>query len=319
MKTPIFSCLKTTFAIIGTVIGAGFISGREIITFFYGQNVVLSIFVIFILFFIGFYILLSIKNLPDKTIIKIFEPIILFSNLIIMSGMLSSIDEIFFEMLSLSKKLPFFSILALILSNIIISKGIDGLKIANSILVPIIVIFTTVILFYKNTFEFQIISNFSILKLLCYMGVNTFTSSTVFIDLGKNLSKKQVIISSVTSSLILCFLIIIIFLSLNYNSTVIRSAIPMMEYLKSNNFLLKSFSILMCFGVITTLFSSHYPLFKFCQTFQKRKIANVILSIFSFAISLLGFYNIVNFIYPLLGFIGFIYIGVISILSIFSR
>ncbi len=320
MITPIFSILKVTFVIIGTVIGAGFISGREILTFFQNQSIILASIIICILFSIAFYMLLSVKSLPDRKIIKVFEPLVLFTNLIILSGMISAIDELTFSIFPNLKKFPFFSIITLILSNFIISKGVDGLKKVNMFLVPIIILFLLTVLFTKKTFNIENTINLNAFSLFCYVGVNTFTSSVVFIDLGKKLSKKERIFSAVLSSFILSLLILLIYSSLSKSGDKItNSAIPMLEYLECNKSLYSIYSIISYFGIVTTLISAHYPLFNFAKTFQNNKTAKLILMVIAFAVSRFGFYNIVNYLYPITGCIGIVYLVVISILSRFSQ
>ena len=93
----------------------------------------------------------------------------------------------------------------------------------------------------------------------------------------------------------------------------------MLEYLECNKVLYSVYSIIAYFGIVTTLISAHYPLFNFAKTFQKEKTAKVLLIIIAFAVSRFGFYNIVNYLYPITGVIGIIYLIVISILSRFSQ
>ncbi|MBQ2717822.1 MAG: hypothetical protein IJF75_04420 [Clostridia bacterium] len=320
MKTPIFSIINVVFVIIGTVIGAGFISGREVLSFFNNQSIVFATILIFVLFSSAFYLLLSIKNLPDRKIIKVFEPLVLFSNLIILSGMISAIDELTFSLFPILKKFPFFSIITLILSNFIVSKGVDGLKRVNMFLVPIIILFILTALFTKKTFNIENRIKLNLFSLCCYVGVNTFTSSVVFIDLGKKLSKKESFFSALLSSFILSLLILLIYSSLSKSGDKItNSAIPMLEYLEYNKVLYSVYSIIAYFGIVTTLISAHYPLFNFAKNFQKQKIAKAFVLLIAFAISRFGFYNIVNYLYPITGVIGIIYLIVISILSRFSQ
>ncbi len=320
MKTPIFSILKITFVIIGTVIGAGFISGREILTFFQNQSIILASIIIFVLLSIAFYILLSVKSLPDIKIVKIFEPLVLFTNLIILSGMISAVDEVTFSLFPSLKNFPFLSIFTLILSNFIIDKGIEGLEKVNAFLVPIIILFILTTIFTKKTFSIENSIKLNLFSLFCYVGVNTFTSSIVFIDLGKKLSKKERIYSAVLSSFILSLLIMFIYSSLSKSGDKITdSAIPMLEYLKCNRSLYSIYSIIAYFGIVTTLISAHYPLFNFAKNFQKQKIAKAFVLLIAFAISRFGFYNIVNYLYPVTGCIGIVYLVIISILSMFSQ
>lgn len=311
--------LKTSFAIIGTVIGAGFISGREIITFFKGDMLVSSI-LLCVIFFLAFYFLLTLKNLPDSKLLICFQPLILVGNLITLSGMISAVDEVFFSITDGFVKIPFFSVIILIFSYFLMKKGIGGLKIINTILVPSIIVVTLVITLIFSSLSYSVTFEIPTGKLVAYVGMNTFMSSTVFIDLGKDLNKKQALYTSLISSGVLCLFIFFIYSALVASPVEIRdSAVPMLARLKNLKVLYYIFSVIMLFGIVTTLFSAHYPLFCFAQTFPRSKIANAVVLIAAFAISRFGFYNIVNYLYPFLGASGAIYIITVAILSNISR
>ena len=318
MKATIFLCLKTAFAIIGTVIGAGFITGREIITFFHGINLIYSVIMFFIFFTVAICFLLNAKNLQKLKIHKFFQPLILFGNLIILSGMLSALDDVFFEVTKIPFNLPFFSIIMLIISNVVVSKGVEGLKVCNTFLVPLMLVVTAIILFFFGSNKLVVFSNFNIKNVVLYIGMNTFMSSTVFNDLGETLTLKQSIFTSIIVSAILCLMIFGIELSLNgCDKSVIDSNVPLLSMLRGRKNIKTIFSLVVVIGIITTLFSSHYPLFLFCENFKKANIAKVTLSVVAFAISRMGFYNIVNYLYPLLGVIGVVYLLITSILLVF--
>ena len=65
MKT-FFVVLKTSSLIIGAIIGAGFVSGRECVIFFNNDHLILSCLITCILFFLGFYIFLSLGRIYKK-------------------------------------------------------------------------------------------------------------------------------------------------------------------------------------------------------------------------------------------------------------
>ncbi len=315
----ILKIFKRSFAIIGTIIGAGFISGREILSFFKGENVIFCIIFLAIFFTCVLYFILSAKNLKSLIIYRVFHPVILFGNLIIASGMISAIEEIFLINFSLYLKIPLFSILALLLSQFILSKGIDGLEKINAFLVPAILISALFILLFKNDFSYKNLNNFHIDKIISYVGINTFLATNFFNDLGEDLSKKECFFTALISSIFLCLIIFLILIKLGLNNDeIVNSPIPILVYVKNNPIVIKLFSIIVLFGVLTTLFSCHYPLFLFAENFQNRKIAKVAVLIAIFTISRLGFYNIINYVYPFLGYIGGVFLAISILLNFFQ-
>lgn len=313
----LFQVLKVCFAIIGTVIGAGFISGMEILTFFNDSNIIISVIILFFLFSFCFTFFLSIKKLPNNVIVSIFEPLILFGNVIIMSGMASAINEVMSQTFSVSQKLQIFSILSLVLSLFMMLKGINGLMSFNLIFVPLMICLTVVMIVDTSNVSLSYSGKINFPMILLYQGVNTFLSVPVFVSLGQKISFKQSLIASVVASIVLCFLVFLIYVCLHDGITNLsKSPIPTYFHVSKKPKYLKLFSIVFLIGSFTTMLSSNFPLSEFSNTFRKKKLANVISVCIVFLISLLGFYRIVNYIYPIIGFCGVGYTIICLILSI---
>ncbi|MBP5177837.1 MAG: hypothetical protein ILP02_04575, partial [Clostridia bacterium] len=83
--------VKNTFIIVGSVIGAGFVSGRAIVSFFAWQDVRLVSMAVFIGFFLALSFLLTSKNAENTLVFTVCQPVIYVCDLIVLSGMLSAL------------------------------------------------------------------------------------------------------------------------------------------------------------------------------------------------------------------------------------
>ena len=154
-----FNIFKVTFVIIGTIIGAGFSSGQEILTFFNKYEKYGVIGLIFSLFLIGIIIYKTFKiniekdiNTYNQFIERIIpnklkqNKILLFTInniiniflLISFNVMVAGFSTFFMQEFSVSKIIG--SIIIAIISYIVFIKNIDGIIKINTYLIPTILI-----------------------------------------------------------------------------------------------------------------------------------------------------------------------------------
>ena len=140
--------------IIGTIIGAGFASGREIVSFF-GQTpsifvaptvAVLTFVFVIVYLFAGKKAQATTLDEYHKTIFgkgQIFLSVVTLTNCIItMSAMLAGMDALFSAYVPLK---PLFSVIFAIFSTLIVISGKKGLLNASGIIVPLLVAVTIII------------------------------------------------------------------------------------------------------------------------------------------------------------------------------
>ena len=313
-----FDCLKTSFVIIGTMIGAGFLSGREVYQFFYGTDILFSAISIFILMLFGKFFLLS-ANLQSTS--RIFKPIIVLSylcNLFIMAGMLSCISTIFALITTNKIVLTVLTILVLGFSNLIQFRGANGLKSVNAVLVPIIIV--TIILVILLSGEPNYVKNGRILpiKTISYVGLNIFLSFPILISLGKNKTKTANFFVAFVSSAVLAILILLIFITLNgSDNKCLYADIPLAVIIGENCVILTIYYIVLVFGVLTTLLGAHYSVFNILDNSSIGLIYKIALSVTAFLISQLSFLSIVAYIYPIIGVIGGVLILILAVEQFF--
>ena len=304
--------------IVGSIIGAGFISGREIVTFFGGQDALISSAACFICFTVVISFLLNVKNLENNAVFGIFQPMILFFDLVIASGMLASFDSVAQSVFGINKDIPTLSLVAVVLSNIILYKGVKGVEKANAILVPLMIAAVMVLVVAGGDFDIVPTGAIKPLDIISYVGLNTFTAALLFADAGKNLKAGENALAAIISSLVLSGLILLISVATcGAGKKVISSDVPLLTLAAGGSVIYYLYLISFSSGIFTTLLSSHYPLFCFVENKRFTFFNRFILSVAALGISRLGFYNIVDKIYPVIGLFGALGVVAISISTIF--
>lgn len=317
--------------ILGSIIGAGFASGKEIAVFFSGIGILSYMNII--LLFIFFYFLLQLfmklgnfikpKNLFEvnkfvfKRNYKLFNVLVLFGLFAIIVSMIAGINSIG-EVVFNNIKFPVLSIFSVFFTFFMLNLGYKAISKLNKVLVPIIIFFIVLICLisiFKTDYLSAINNNFSIkdiLKYFCFMlfyiSFNVIYSSELIIENSHDFSKKQVKSNSFAISLMLVILVFIInYTLLHVNINTFYSDMPILNIAYSiNTYLGYIFSLILWISILTTLISTLY-IFINCFTKNKFLISAIILTL-AFIFSSFGFSYIVNIIYPIEGIIGSFFI-----------
>ena len=316
------SYFKLAFIIIGSVVGAGFITGRELIRFFGSTNFIPSVYIACILLFFFSYLLMDIgrhygtlkeaNNKIFKNNSKYVAGITYFCLLIITAGMLAGIDTLLNSTFGLPSYLPIFSIPCLILANIISSKGLDGIAKISVILVPLLIIFILYFLLGRKNFSYDFNEKYcafnSLIMAVLYSSMNMFLAAPILIETGNRFKtglKKGALIASI--SVFIC--IVLILSAICYEgSNAIIAEMPMLYITGYSGNLAKIFILMVLFAMFTSLVSSYYPLYNSFKNERKKHYKRLIISIVAFIISRFGLSGIVMYFYPILGTFGIIYL-----------
>lgn len=322
-KSKIF--IEDIILITMSIIGVGFASGAEIAHFFCYPIFPILI-LIFLIFFVFYFNL--IYNFKTKHNIKSFFefnnflfPKQKFLNkcftifyLVLGASMLAGADNIMLEVLGLN--IPVVSILLCVVSYVVVTKGVDGIRKIFSKFVPILLlaIFTNLFVnsFYqtnqfKNLFEYFNFKNIDISKNFKYIiyPILFFGSNFVFainsiISTRKNNKK----ISCFSTIMFAIFLLLGCVVVMSQNS---NSSMPLL-YSASN--LSGVFFYLYFACLILTIFAS-FTLSVFNQFQLINSPSNLSLILILFAnqiVSFLGFKFIIKYLYLFTGFLGMIYL-----------
>lgn len=322
--------IKVASIYVGTVIGAGFASGREIIQFFaiYGVKGIFGMVISGFLFStVGSLVLLKIYkkqiNSFKELVGKLFghrlgfvlDTIIGFSLYSGYSVMLSGSGAIFKEELGLPY--IFGIIVMVILTFIVFLFRLEGLSLINSILVPILIVgilFTTTYLNIREGFNFSNIKGVRpfiegefIISAFLYFGSNSLIVIIVFSSLLPLLKdRKTAILGGTTGGIILFFLGISILTSmLIFYNDVVNLEVPMLKICASiSDTYRKVYAVILWIGIFTTALANG---FGFMNRFKKNRLLyTAIFCISAIPLARLGFANLVGIIYPIFGFIGIV-------------
>lgn len=307
--------------IIGTIIGAGFASGRELVSFFGGQiswvvalSCAVLIFLICLLFLtIGSRI--GANNISEVSI-KIggkfhivFDLFLLVNNFIVLGGMLSGMDSLGNMVLPFA---PLWSLGAAALCFLVVIRGNKGLMDTNAIIVPIIVI-SLVYMSITSITPGSLDAPFkaaNILSILVYISMNMMLAGTVLTTLGK--MKKSVIFgSSFAAAAVMGALMLLLSMSINSSSSS-AADMPILEIAKTISPVLFGLIVaIIAISIFTTMMTAASGLTEWVFAITKaKKFSAFVVILGGCILSNAGFKNVVTYLYPVIGVLGLFYIGV---------
>ncbi len=330
--------ISIIFVIIGALVGAGFASGQEIFSFFYiyGINGIYGI--IFMCFLMGVLInkTLSIayieesdnyndflnsfiKNKKINLIINnVINILLLFSFYIMVAGF----GAYFEQELGVSKFLG--SICFVFLCTIVFLLNVKGVLKVSNIIVPVLIIFiifigTKNILNIQQNIEIIQIRDNWIISSIIYTSYNLILLIPVLISLRKQITSfKHIKHIAIFSSIIMVILSIMIFMLMtNENILNLQKQEMPTVYIISRKFF--QYRNLYAFIILASIFTTAISVgIGFLQNVSKNKKSYtqfvIFMCITSLFITRFGFSKILNFGYPIFG-----YIGIIQILLILMK
>ena len=305
--------IKTTFTIIGSVIGAGFISGKELVRFYGGQAFVPFLAWTGILFFAYLLFLLRVGKRFNgfngyleaklKTWEKIVRGIFLVCSFISVVAMLAGINALE-ENFS-----PYIAVVTAIFCAFSVKKGVAGIGTVNLVLVPFIVGYIAVCLFQKGEFSFsgeQPSLFWGTGLVLIYAAMNIVLSAPVVMDCGRELSGNgQIVCISIFSSIVITFCIGLVLSAVAATDGAAEKTMPLLYVLSGDRF----FALISYFGIVTTLVSSYYPLHTVFEGRKRKRAARAVTLAAACGCSLLGLSSIVNYLYPVMGVFGAVFLA----------
>jgi len=310
--------------IVSSVIGAGFASGREIISFFGSPTsiiiaplIAIGVFGLSALFlFIG-----SKLNTNSLTTVNTAllgkahfagDIFLLINALIVLSAMFAgfnALGNIF---------LPWpviFPLIAGVLCVLIVYTGTKGLLKVNRFLMPIVIISLIAVSIASmlnrdssigggdSSFNFRTVG-----FLILYLSMNMLLASTVLTTMGK-ITKKEVFISSALGGIFLGVLMLFLIIALN-RYDVSGAELPFLYIAGQMHLSLYIIVVVvLAISILTTMFIAMNSLVTWLNNFFKNRFYSAILVLLvAISLSNLGFSGVVSFLYPIIGVLGLIYI-----------
>ena len=338
MKKELIKIFQVATVFIGTIVGAGLASGKEITEFFtmYGVNSFLGIIACGIFYIIMSSIISKISidhNLSSYSdVMNIISPNILgkFTGFITTFFLISSASIILAGSGALIHQ--FFGIPKILGSLIMISIAVffllrdtEGLIEVNTFIVPGLIVTLTLITslyfsFCKDTISFSNISNFPpqktglAISTILYAGYNTLSASGVLVPLSTQMKKtKTMIIGVITGAIGLTILCLMINLLLTVNQPYIYNyEIPLLFVAnRFGNIIQALLLVIIWLEMFSTEVSDIYSISKTLEQSFNIKFKKAIFIVLGIAllISQFGFGNLITKLYPMFGLLSLIFIS----------
>jgi len=327
--------IRIGFTYVGTIVGAGFASGQEILQFFtrYGWIAMLTIMLSTILFiWLGIKMMTIAYTMKAKSYedlnrmlfgakigsyVSLFMLFVLFG---ISTVMLAGGGTVFAEQLHLSYQTGL--LVTLFASFWIISRGIRTIMTVNTIVVPIMLLFSCFIVWHSMHSPtadnwLRITSDYSHVAIwtapLLYTAFNLATSQAVLVPVGATASSKAVIYwgGGLGGALIGLLLLGAHFSLSSQMPGIAQMDIPMAGLVLPLGSVLHILYLFVIFGeIFTTFIADIYGLV--LQIEQRTKWNNqlillVILTL-CYLVSLIGFKTLLTTLYPLFGMISVVWL-----------
>jgi len=326
--------MQIAAAYVGTVVGAGFATGQEIMRFFtiYGKKSFYAVLLTTVLFIaLGIRIMEIGKHCGfssygditegffGKKIGRMMNLFMMVSLIVTSSAMLAGAGVLFEEQFSIPLIVGVFVTGSLTVLTII--AGIKGLMSVNIIFVPIMILFNFILMLFTFRYhnhdpvviQYQPVTIYHLVNTsLMYVSFNTILSIGVLGALGSVVKeKKPIILGGVLGGLILGLLIA----SSNYcmlvhSPEIFEFEVPVVYMVLALGSGFHLFYSLVVWGeIFSTLIASVFSLVEFFQRrLKSRFILSVVVVFICYMISRLGFSRIVGNLYPMIGIIGLIFI-----------
>ena len=318
--------VKLSFMLVGTIVGAGFLSGAELVRFFPSEGY-LSYAIISALLYAGCFYLLyrcgakfggftgTVNALFGKGS-QIIRCVMLISSLVICASMFAGLNAAAEEGFGWESTFPLAALLAAPLLYFLSGKGVKGLFWVNLALVPFILIFVIAHagVSYEPGLSGYHLQVFSYLfSILIYVAMNCFLSAPLICDAGAEGENGGG--GCIMASALIGFCTAVLLSNIAAAGEGAQNAQMPFLYALGEEKIKVIFSLVCSCGILTTLFSSWYPLHTAMQGKRHAKVWRAALLAAAFELSLFGLKPIIQFVYPLVGAAGAIFLAVCAVRS----
>lgn len=321
----------------GTLVGAGFASGKEIWFYFarFGNIAYFMIILTGLLFFLLSYVFFSfgkkyqIQTVQDcNSVILgrfaiISEMVLIFSNLILLASMFAGADSLF-NIIIPNMPYRLAGVITSLITFVVVCFGFKGITKTNMLIVPLLLLVVFVVLVAGLAGGGSAImaqplgfSSFfkSMFYALLFVGSNMFFSGFIFSRMGKDYSKKEILGGSLIGSVFLTLGLLGITMALFASPSLVNSDMPIVAISASINTTF-GYAVLaiVWLGLITTAFALLYTISNWLKAyFGKTILTTLLATIIAFFMSGIGFSSFIEIVYPMMGVLGFVFVLLIKI------
>lgn len=310
------------FSYIASVIGAGFASGQEVVSFFvrYGSQSILGVFTASVIFGLFEYCTIddclrynitsydkyTKKIMPGKFGIFTKYLIIVFSG-VCFCTMAAGGGAMFSQLFGISS--VWGNILICLLTLLMLSaKNHTALKynavLGGIIIVGIISCCIYILLYREHQAFFN--SGKMIISSVSYAGYNLITAGVILVRLSPLLkSRRQAAAAGIFTSFIMFFIMGLMWLILSiYYGKINLGEMPMLTMAERQNApLLAIYSVMLFLSILSTAVASAFGVFELC----KSRYSIILLTVCAVSFGSSGFANMINFAYRICGYFGMVF------------
>lgn len=292
----IFNAIKVAALFIGTVIGAGFATGRELCLYFANSEIFTLIFSAALMgFFCFIFLFLGSKNIKSPiTIGKIINIVTVISAFFVYSAMLAASEELIRSSFGIPLAGIFIGFLSAVCSN-----SLSSLKKVNIILIPILIVI--VIFIAILTPNWSLTGSFRPINALGYCTMNMLFVSKLMYESGSNMRTKHIIISCVAVSIAVFILMYLLLKPIIIYKTF---SMPFLMLCNANNCGIIAIVVILA-AIFTTVTSCNKIVAEqltYCV--NKKYLSLIIILVSGITLSFAGFMKIVNITYPIISAFG---------------
>lgn len=282
----------SAFTFVGTVIGAGFATGKEIALYFASCSVFT---VILAGVFLGFfcYVFLRLSVLHGNVFLafgKFDLPVrvfVILSDFCVLCATCAGSEDLVRSVFSVNGGGVLIGFLALL----VVLIGVRYVRGVNLLVVPVIVLLVTVV-FLRDP-QNDVWGKQSVVLPWAYASMNVVTGGFTLCEAGKDLSNKQCVACAVLAGGILTLLLVFVYLT-------VKNVSAEMPFLQKADEL--GFSLAGNIVLLLALFTTAIGTLTVCVGKKKDLAFPIVVA--ALVASLFGFEGIVNRVYPVMGSIG---------------
>ena len=301
--------IRTAFFLVGTTIGAGFLTGAELVRFFPGSGYLPAFAFSCVLFGVAnaFFLCLGKKyggcaGAMRALFGRAARPVmclLLAVAFVPCSGMLAGLDALFPDVR------PFASIAGLAVIVLFLSRGMKGVSFLNLLLVP--VLFLCVLLSGKGFGTVLAPRAGEIGHAALYAAMNIAFSAPALMDAGRTAHAPVRASVLAAGAVFLCGALVLggIYVT---GDAALNASMPNLAVMRGSGLF---FAAAAC-AVMTSLASALFPLFSACERFagRKKNAAKAAVLLAAFLLSRLGLDGVIQLLYPSAGAFGALFSAV---------
>ena len=312
--------MKILTVLLGTIIGAGFISGAEINLFFNSIGIFGLFGVIISSIILGLTIYFSLtnnnksynelirSNLNNKILKFILLGMINIFLIISYFIMIAGLSSFFSESINIDYFIS--SIISILIIFIIVNGDINRIEKFNKLFVPFLIILLFLLPFLVKDTNLLSLNLYSNNDFNNNFNINFFILGLIPIAIklkeSNNISRKKSLYISLAFSCIISICGIILFILLESNKQFMKNEIPLLDIISNKNKYLKLLvQIAIAISIVSTAVSLQYAAILNIEKNKDNYLRDIIImNIISIIVSRLGFQTLIKIFYPLFGLIG---------------